>query len=100
MKAESNRVHSLELRAPLGLPLSDSTHIHIHRLESAGCIPVVGFVKPLRVYIYTNLSSLYQLHISSITSIGGLVVKLAVAIHHRRVSASPGFDSRPMHYLL
>jgi hypothetical protein len=30
--------------------------------------------------------------------IGGLVVKLAVAIHHRTVSASPGFDSRPMHF--
>jgi hypothetical protein len=29
-------------------------------------------------------------------SIGGLVVKLAVAILHRTVSASPGFDSRPM----
>ena len=28
--------------------------------------------------------------------IGGLVVKLAVAILHRTVSASPGFDSRPM----
>ena len=31
-------------------------------------------------------------------SIGGLVVKLAVAILHRTVSASPGFDSRPMHF--
>ena len=30
--------------------------------------------------------------------IGGLVVKLAVAIHHWTVSASPGFDSRPMHF--
>ena len=28
--------------------------------------------------------------------IGGLVVKLAVAILTRTVSASPGFDSRPM----
>ena len=26
------------------------------------------------------------------------MVKLAVAIHHRTVSASPGFDSRPMHF--
>ena len=31
--------------------------------------------------------------------IGGLVVKLAVAILHRTVSASPGFDSRPMQAL-
>jgi hypothetical protein len=31
------------------------------------------------------------------SSIGGLVVKLAVAILYRTVSASPGFDSRPMH---
>ena len=36
----------------------------------------------------------------SIFRIGGLVVKLAVAILHWTVSASPGFDSRPMHYLL
>ena len=28
--------------------------------------------------------------------IGGLVVKLAVAKPHSSVSASPGFDSRPM----
>jgi hypothetical protein len=34
----------------------------------------------------------------SISRIGGLVVKLAVAILHRTVSASPGFDSRPMHF--
>ena len=32
------------------------------------------------------------------TCIGGLVVKLAVAIHNWTVSASPGFDSRPMHF--
>ena len=37
---------------------------------------------------------------NNFTSIGGLVVKLAVAIHLRTVSASPGFDSRPMHFLL
>ncbi|KAF1851227.1 uncharacterized protein K460DRAFT_30100 [Cucurbitaria berberidis CBS 394.84] len=30
-------------------------------------------------------------------SIGGLVVKLAVATPRRATSASPGFDSRPMH---
>ena len=28
------------------------------------------------------------------------MVKLAVAILHRTVSASPGFDSRPMHFAL
>ena len=33
--------------------------------------------------------------INNETSIGGLVVKLAVAIS--QMSASPGFDSRPMH---
>ena len=33
----------------------------------------------------------------SFDCIGGLVVKLAVAIHWT-VSASPGFDSRPMHF--
>ena len=34
------------------------------------------------------------------SSIGGLVVKLAVAIRDQRsqMSASPGFDSRPMHF--
>jgi hypothetical protein len=38
--------------------------------------------------------------IKSHDCIGGLVVKLAVAILHndRTVSASPGFDSRPMHF--
>jgi hypothetical protein len=37
---------------------------------------------------------------ASINSIGGLVVKLAVAIRDLPISddsASPGFDSRPMH---
>ena len=32
--------------------------------------------------------------------IGGLVVKLAVAKLHSSVSASPGFDSRPMHFAM
>ena len=43
-------------------------------------------------------TSIKRNNFAQITSIGGLVVKLAVAIHHRTVSASPGFDSRPMHY--
>jgi hypothetical protein len=56
----------------------------------------------------TVFSSIYMLQSGKLPSnhmkqlspstfcIGGLVVKLAVAILQRTVSASPGFDSRPM----
>jgi hypothetical protein len=37
--------------------------------------------------------------VPSLSRIGGLVVKLAVAICSRATSASPGFDSRPMQLL-
>jgi hypothetical protein len=53
-------------------------------------------------YIFQIPETFHQRNRSStmrtVNRIGGLVVKLAVAIHHRTVSASPGFDSRPMHF--
>jgi hypothetical protein len=48
------------------------------------------------VYNEAKPPSSNQQFVGSKPRIGGLVVKLAVAIHHRTVSASPGFDSRPM----
>ena len=52
------------------------------------------------VYEPSIYSSFHQIIHLNDSRIGGLVVKLAVAILHRTVSASPGFDSRPMHYAL
>ena len=46
-------------------------------------------------YIYVECQSPSINHQQTLNSIGGLVVKLAVA---KRKSASPGFDSRPMHH--
>ncbi|KAL1795520.1 hypothetical protein ACET3X_005744 [Alternaria dauci] len=53
-----------------------------------------------RFQVRPLVRSLQQFIMLGIFRIGGLVVKLAVAILHRTVSASPGFDSRPMQRLL
>jgi hypothetical protein len=47
---------------------------------------------------FSTIFSQFDISISSKNRIGGLVVKLAVAILSRTVSASPGFDFRPMHF--
>jgi hypothetical protein len=49
-------------------------------------------------YVYLTIWTIPIPNSSSNHRIGGLVVKLAVATLYRTVSASPGFDSRPMHF--
>ena len=72
-------------------------------LVDVGCIrhTNVGSSVVRQEYLYPWLGQhFHQIsHLSCFKPrIGGLVVKLAVAILHRTVSASPGFDSRPMHF--
>lgn len=69
-------------------PTSASSHIPSANGD-AGALPGYMTVAPQRF-----LSNQHQHDLS----IGGLVVKLAVAILRRTVSASPEFDSRPMHF--
>ena len=61
----------------------------------------MAFLGSIKYLFYNELDNVL-IHQSHVISIGGLVVKLAVAIDIYDVydSASPGFDSRPMHFAL
>jgi hypothetical protein len=68
------------------MSIQDSYHL--------SCLHQCSAIYFVKIRIFTSIDNTFN----SNYRIGGLVVKLAVAKHVQcPVSASPGFDSRPMH---